>query len=121
MPAVVVGFDASLQAGDASRGRISSGASGGRSGPFVRAATGVHEDGSAAKGGAGGGHGGIPEVAADVVDDLGAGLDGTTGGGGVEGVDGEDGAGALFDDGLDDWEDAGLLFGWGERGGVGPG
>ena len=39
----------------------------------------------------------------------------------MEGVDGEHGAGALFEDGLNDGEDAGLLFGWGERGGVGTG
>jgi len=81
----------------------------------------VHEDGSAVEFGAGGGHGGVPEVAADVVDDLGSGLDGAAGCGGVEGVDGEDGLGAVFEDGLDDGEDAGLFFFWGERGGVGTG
>ena len=90
-------------------------------GPFVRAASGVHEDGSATEGGAGGGHGRVPEVAADVVDDLGSGFHGCLSRCGVEGVDGEDGAGSLFENGLDDGEDAGLLFVGGERGGVGAG
>ncbi len=71
--------------------------------------------------GAGGGHVGVPEVAADVVDDLGSGFDGAARGGGVEGVDGEDGFGALLQDGCDDGEDAGLLFFGGERRGVGAG
>ena len=87
----------------------------------TRAAAGVHEDGAAVELGAGGGHGGVPEVAADVVDDLGSGFDGAAGGGGMKGVDGEDGFGFLFEDGLDDGEDAGLFFFGGERGGVGAG
>ena len=60
-------------------------------------------------------------MSADVVDDLGSGLDGAVGGGGVKGVDGEDGGGLFFEDGLEDGEDAGLLFVWGERRGVGAG
>jgi hypothetical protein len=87
----------------------------------VGAAPGVHEDGCAVEFGAGGGHVGVPEVAADVVDDLGSGFDGVAGGVGVEGVDGEDGLGAVFEDGLDDGEDAGLLFAGCERCGVGAG
>jgi hypothetical protein len=90
-------------------------------GPVLGTASGVHQNGSAAKFGAGGGHGGVPEVAADVVDDLGSGFDGEAGGGGVEGVDGEDGLGAVFEDGCDDGEDAGLLFVGREWGGVGAG
>ena len=82
------------------------------------AASGVHEDGSAAKSRTGGGHGGIPEVTADVVDDFGSGFDRALRGGCVEGVDGEDGARALFEDGLDNGEDAGLLFSGIERDGV---
>ncbi len=71
--------------------------------------------------GAGGGHVGVPEVAADVVDDLTSGFDGMASCAGVEGVDGEDGFGALFEDGFDDGEDAGLLFVGSERRGVGAG
>ena len=71
--------------------------------------------------GAGGGHVGVPKVAADIVDDLGSGFDGRACGAGVEGVNGEDGLGALFEDGFDDGEDAGLLFVGGEGGGVGAG
>jgi len=73
------GFDASLQAGD-DEGEDFVWSEWRETGPFVRAATGVHEDGSAAEGGAGGGHGRIPEVAADVVDDFGSGFDGVLGG-----------------------------------------
>lgn len=89
--------------------------------PFLRAAPGVHEDSSAVEFGAGGGHVGVPEVAADVVDDLGSGFDGKAGGGGMECVYREDGVRLLFQDGDDDGEDAGLLFCWGERSGVGAG
>ena len=64
---------------------------------------------------------GSQSVAADVVDDFGSGFDGGAGGGGVVGVDGEDGFGALFEDGFDDGEDAGLFFVGGEGGGVGAG
>jgi hypothetical protein len=39
----------------------------------------------------------------------------------VEGVDGENGLGAVFEDGCDDGEDAGLLLVGGDRGGVGAG
>ena len=60
-------------------------------------------------------------MAADVVDNFGSGFDGAACGGGVVGVDGEDGCGALFEEGFDDGEDAGLFFFWGERGGVGAG
>ncbi len=60
-------------------------------------------------------------MAADVVDDLDSGFDGVASGGCVEGVDGEDGFGALFEDGFDDGEDAGLLLVGCERGGVGAG
>ena len=60
-------------------------------------------------------------MAADVVDDLGPGFDGASGGGGVVGVYGDDGGGALFEDGFDDREDAGLFFFGGERDGVGAG
>jgi len=87
--------------------------------PFLWAASGVHEDGAAVEFGAGGGHGGVPKMATDVVDDLGSGLDGSTGGGRVEGVDGKDGFGFLFEDGFDDGEDAGLFFVDGKWGGVG--
>ena len=73
------GFDASLHAGD-DEGEDFVKSEWREMGPFVRAATGVHEDGSAAEGGAGGGHGRIPEVAADVVDDFGSGFDGVLGG-----------------------------------------
>ena len=48
-------------------------------------------------------------------------FDGELSGGGVEGVYGDDGAGALFEDGFDDGEDAGLLLFGGEWGGVGAG
>ena len=58
-------------------------------------------------------------MAADVVDDLGSGFDGAASGGGVEGVDGEDGVGFLFEDGFDDGEDAGLFFVGGEGSCVG--
>src|SRR5206468_3075167 len=70
-------------------------------GPFLRAASSMHEDGSAVEFGAGGRHVGVPEVAAHVVDDLASGFDGVAGGGGMEGVDGEDGFGAFFEDGYD--------------------
>ena len=70
----------------------------------------MHEDGSAVELGAGGGHVGVPEVAADIVDDLGSGFDGAAGGGSVEGVDGEDGFGAVLEDGGNDRQDAGLFF-----------
>ena len=103
------------------RGRTSSGGEGWERWPILRAASGVHQDGSAAELCAGGGHGGVPEVAADVVDDLGSGFDGVAGGGGVEGVDGEDGFGALLEERFDDGEDAGLFFAGGEGGGVGAG
>jgi len=85
------------------------------------AAPGVHKDGSADEGGAGGGHGGIPEVTADVVNDLGSGVNGALGGCRVEGVYRQNGAGTLSEDGLDDGEDAGLLFSRAERDGVGTG
>ena len=81
----------------------------------------MHQDGSAAQRGAGGGHARVPEMAADIVDDLGSGCDGEARGGGVEGVDGEDGVGALFQDGFDDGEDAGLLPCGGESSRVGAG
>ena len=89
--------------------------------PLLGAAAGVHQDGAAAERGAGGGHGRVPEVAADVVDDLGAGLDGEAGGFGVVGVDGEDGVGAGGEDGAEDGQYAGLLFGGGDGDGVGAG
>ena len=91
----------------------------GEGGPVLRATSGVHEDCPAAELGAGCGHSGVPEVAADVVDDLGADFDGAAGSGRVVGVDGEDGGGALFQQGFDDREDAGLLFFGRERSGVG--
>ena len=81
----------------------------------------MHEDGSAVEFGAGGGHLRVPEVAADVIDDLGSGFDSAASGAGVERVDGEDGFGALFEDGLDDGEDAGLFFIRSERCCVGAG
>jgi hypothetical protein len=89
--------------------------------PLLWAASGVHEDCSAAQRGAGGGHARVPEMAADVVDDLGPGFDGVLRGAGVEGVDGEDGLGSLFEDGFDDGKDAGLLLVGRERGRVGAG
>jgi hypothetical protein len=92
----------------------------GECGPVLRATSGVHEDGAAVEFGAGRGHGGVPEVAANVVDDLGAGFDGEACGGRVVGVDGEDGGGALFEDGFDDREDAGLFFFGREGDGVRP-
>ena len=88
--------------------------------PLLRAASSVHQDGGTVELGAGSGHLGIPEVAADIVDDLGSGFDGCACGGGVECVDGEDGAGLCFQDGRDDGEDAGLFFVGGEWCGVGP-
>ena len=84
------GFEAFGEFGE-DEGKDFVGCEGWECGPVLRAAAGVHEDGSAGEFGAGGGHGGVPEVAADVVDDLGSGFDGEAGGGGVEGVDGEDG------------------------------
>lgn len=81
----------------------------------------MHEDGCAVELGAGFGHVFVPEVAADVVDDFGSGFDGRLGSGGVEGVDGKNGFGFLFEDGFDDGEDAGLLFVCGERGCAGAG
>jgi hypothetical protein len=89
--------------------------------PVLRAASGMHQDGSAVEVGAGGGHVGVPEVAADVVDDFCSGFDGVAGGAGVEGVDGEDGFGTSLEDGFDDGEDAGLFFFGGEGRGVGAG
>ena len=89
--------------------------------PILRAASGVHENGSAVEFGTGGRHFGVPEVAADVVDDFCSGFDGVTGGDGVEGVDGENGVGTLLQDCGYDGEDAGLLFVGGERGCVGAG
>lgn len=90
-------------------------------GPVLRSAPGMHQDGAAAQFRAGIGHGGIPEMAADVVDNLGPGLDCERGGGGMVGVDGEDGLGLLFQNGLDDGEDARLFFFGGQRVGVGTG
>ena len=87
--------------------------------PFLWAASGVHEDGSTVEFGAGGGHVRIPEVAADVVDDLGPGFYRAAGGGGMEGVDGEDGARALLEDSFDDRENAGLFFRGREWRGIG--
>jgi len=90
-------------------------------GPVLRAASGVHQDGSAAELCACRGHVRVPEVAADVVDDLCPSFDGVAGGGGVEGVDGEDGCWALLEERFDDGEDAGLFFARGEGGGIGAG
>src|ERR1700677_1158861 len=81
----------------------------------------MHQNGSAAQCGAGGGHARVPEMAADVVDDFGPGLDGELRGAVVEGVDGWDGVRPLFEDGFEDWEEAGVFFFPGERGGVGAG
>jgi len=81
----------------------------------------VHEDGSAVELCAGGGHLRVPEVAADVVDDLGSGFDGAAGCACVEGVDGEDGFGALLEKRFDDGENAGLFFVGCERRCVGAG
>jgi len=89
--------------------------------PVLRGSAGVHEDDAAAEVGASAGHAEVPEVAGDVVDDFGTGFDGETGGFGVESIDGEDGVGASVEDGFEDWEDAGLLFGGGDGGGVGAG
>lgn len=89
--------------------------------PVLRAASGVHQDGSTVEVGAGRGHAGVPEVAADVVDDFGSGFDGVAGCSGVEGVDGEDGLGTLLEDGFDDRDDARLFFFGGEGCGVGTG
>lgn len=111
------GFDA-LGQGCKDEGKDFVGGERWQRGPVLRTASGVHEDCSAAECGAGGGHGGVPVVAADVVDDLGSGFNGVTCSVCVEGIDGEDGFGALLQDGLDDGEDAGLLFAGGERGGV---
>lgn len=58
-------------------------------------------------------------MTADVVDDFGSGFDGAASCGGVEGVDGEDGGGFLFEDGFDDGQDAGLFFVRGEGSCVG--
>ena len=60
-------------------------------------------------------------MTADVVDDLGSGFDGCACCGGVEGVDGEDGAGLFFQDSRNDGEEAQLLFVGGEGGGIGTG
>ena len=54
-------------------------------------------------------------MAADVVDDLGSSGDGMPGCCGVEGVYGQDGLWALFEDGFDGGEDAGLFFFRGQR------
>jgi hypothetical protein len=87
--------------------------------PLPGAASGVHQDDAAAQRGACGGHALVPKMTADIVDDLGSGFDPELCGAGVEGVDGEDGLGSLFEDGFDDGEDAGLLLVGGERGRVG--
>jgi len=89
--------------------------------PVLRAATGVHQDDSAAQFGAGGRHVRVPEMAADVIDDLGPCFNSMLCCAGVEGVDGEDGFGSLFQDGCDNGENAGLLFVLCKRSGVGAG
>ena len=114
------GFEAFFKLRDDERENFA-GSEGRKCGPILGAASGVHEDGSAAELGAGGRHAGIPEVSADVVDDLGSGFDGEAGGAGVEGVDGQDGFGVVLPDGFNDRECTGLLFVCCERVGVGAG
>src|SRR5206468_3386221 len=72
------------------------------SAPLLRAAAGMHQDGTALERGAGLRHCGVPEVSADVVDDLGAGVDCEAGGFGVERVDGDDGIGTGGEDCAED-------------------
>ena len=79
----------------------------------------MHEDGAAEALGHGCAHHGVPGEAADIVDDFDPGLDGVTGDRGFVGVDGENGAGALFFDGLDDGQDAVELLLGGDGSGQG--
>src|ERR1035437_1428380 len=54
----------------------------------------------------------------DVIDDFGAGPDGLARGLGVVGIDGNDGPGALFENRPKRWQNAPLLFGWGDGNGT---